>query len=263
MQEEWSHKMNTTLVAGEAMRSKTSRFHVWMAGLFVLIAFAGFYPTYWAKVAGGAFHQPPIVHIHGMLLFAWVLFYFMQTVLVASGRTPLHRAWGIVGVSLFSVLICVIVVTKITLMRIDELRGFAVESRRFAAVVFGALPLMIGLFAASIANVRKAAVHKRLMFVLMAGMMTPAVARLFLTFLAPSGVAANGPPPPFVSIPPAMVSVLCVVAAMIHDRRTLGRPHKVYVYGLMLLVAQPMLAVLIADTPSWLAMAQWLERLAG
>lgn len=73
--------------------------------------------------------------------------------------------------------------TKVTLMRIDELRGFGIETRRFAAVVFGALLLMIGLFVVSIANVRRSEIHKRLMFVLMAGMMTPAVARLFLTFL--------------------------------------------------------------------------------
>jgi hypothetical protein len=234
-----------------------------MAGLFVLIAFGGFYPTYWAKVASGTFHQPPIVHIHGMLLFAWTLFYFMQTALVASGRTPAHRAGGIVGVSLFSVLVCVIIVTKVTLMRIDELRGFGIETRRFAAVVFGALPLMIGLFAFSIANVRRPEIHKRLMFVLMAGMMTPAVARLFLTFLAPPGAAAGGPPPPFVSIPPAIVGVLCVVGAMLYDWRTRGRPHKVYVYGLVLLIVQPILAVMMANTEWWMTVAASIERLGG
>jgi hypothetical protein len=255
--------MDAALVGGVDVAAGTRRFYVWMAGVFVLIAFSGFYPTYWAKVASGTFHQPPIVHIHGMLLFAWTLFYFMQTALVASGRTPAHRAWGIVGVSLFSVLVCSILVTKITLMRIDELRGFGIETRRFAAVTFGALPLMIGLFAFSIANVRRPEIHKRVMFVLMAGMMTPAVARVLLTLLAPPGAADGAPPPPFVSIPPALIGVLCVIAAMIYDRRTRGRPHKVYIYGLLLLVIQPIVTVLVANTDAWTNAARAIERLAG
>lgn len=254
--------MSATSITDASLPADARRFHLWMAGLFLLIAFGGFYPTYWAKVADGSFHQPPIVHIHGMLLFTWILFYFMQTAWVAAGRTPAHRAWGMVGVSLFSVLVCVIIVTKVTLMQIDELHGFGVESRRFAAVTFGALPLMIGLFAFAIANVRKPEIHKRLMFVLMAGMMTPAVARVFLTFFAPPGAAA-GPPPPFVSIPPTIVGVLCVVGAMIYDKRTIGRPHRAYAYGLILLIVQPIATVMMANTDWWLAVATSIQRLGG
>ena len=36
-----------------------------MAGGFLLVAFGGFIPTYWAKVATGTFHAEPIIHIHG------------------------------------------------------------------------------------------------------------------------------------------------------------------------------------------------------
>jgi hypothetical protein len=120
---------------------------------------------------------------------------------------------------------------------------------------------MIGLFATSIANVRKPEIHKRLMFVLMAGMMTPAVARVFLTLFAPPG--ASGPPPPFVSIPPSIVGDLCVVAAMIYDWRTRGRPHSAYVYGLILLIVQPIVTVMMANTDTWLNIAASLEKLGG
>jgi ABC-type multidrug transport system fused ATPase/permease subunit len=255
--------MSATSIVDASSQAEARRFHVRMAGLFLLIAFGGFYPTYWARVADGSFHQPPIVHIHGMLLFAWTLLYFLQTALVASGRTPAHRAWGMVGVSLFSVLVCVIIVTKVTLMNIDEARGFGLETKRFSAVVFGALLLMIGLFVAAIANVRRPETHKRLLFVLMAGMMTPAVARLFLTFLAPPGAAAGGPPPPFVSIPPAAIGVMCVIGAMVYDWRIRGRQHKVYVYGVLLLIVQPIAAVMMANTDWWLNVAATIERLGG
>jgi hypothetical protein len=254
--------VEATLTAGPAIRADSRRFHLWMAGVFVLIAFAGFTPTYWAKLAGGTFHAPPIVHVHGFLLFTWTLFYFTQTAWIASGQTATHRAWGLAGISLFSVLLCSIIATRITMLRLEDARGMGDASRRFSAVVFVALPLMIGLFAAAIANVRKPETHKRLMYVLMASMMTPAIARVFLTLLAPAG-AADGPPPPFVAVPPGLVATLLIVVAMVYDWRIRGRPHKAYVYGGLLVLLEVLLVVPIAGTQVWMNIATALEHLAG
>jgi hypothetical protein len=234
-----------------------------MAGVFVLIAFGGFTPTYWARLASGTFHAPPILHIHGFLLFSWTLFYFVQTALVASGRTPSHRAWGLFGIALFSVMVCSIIATRVTLLKLEDAHGLGEAGRRFSAVAILALPLMIGLFAAAIANVRRPEVHKRLMYVLMASMMTPALARVFLTLLAPPGAAEGGPPPPFVAVPPALVASLLIVVAMVYDWRTRGRPHKVYVYGGLLVLLETFLVVPISGTQAWMSFANSLEHLCG
>ena len=254
--------MEATLTDGRVVRSDARRFHLWMAAVFALIAFGGFTPTYWAKLAGGTFHAPPIVHVHGFLLFSWTLFYLVQTAWIASGRTSTHRAWGLAGISLFSVVICAIIATRITLLRLEDARGLGEASLRFSAVVFVALPVMIGLFATAIANVRKPEVHKRLMLVLMASMMTPAIARLFLTYLAPAG-AADGPPPAFVSIPPGIVATLLIVVAIVYDWRTRGRPHKAYVYGGLIVLGELFLAVAVAGTQTWVNIARSLEHIAG
>jgi hypothetical protein len=254
--------VEATLTDGRAVRVDTRRFHLWMAGVFLLIAFGGFIPTYWAKLVSGTFHAPPIVHVHGFLLFTWTLFYFVQTAWIASGRTATHRAWGLAGISLFSVLMCAIIATRITMLRLDDARGLGDASRRFSAVVFVALPVMIGLFAAAIANVRKPETHKRLMYVLMASMMIPAIARVFLTFFAPAG-AADGPPPPFVAVPPGLVATLLIVVAIVYDWRTRGRPHKAYIYGGLLVLAEIFLAVVVAGTQTWMNIARSLEHIAG
>lgn len=68
--------MEATLASAVEPRSKTRRFYLWMAWVFVSIAFSGFTPTYWARLANGGLQVPPIVHIHGMLMFSWTLFYF-------------------------------------------------------------------------------------------------------------------------------------------------------------------------------------------
>jgi hypothetical protein len=255
--------MNTTAIAGGLVQAESRYFYVWMAGAFILVAFGGFVPTFWAPVVAGTFHAPPIIHIHGILMFTWTGFYFVQTALVASGRTLDHRSWGLAGIALFSVIACAILVGEMAVIKRAEAAGMGDAARRFAAVPLCAWPLMVGLFTMAIANTRRPQVHKRLMTLLMVAIMTPAIARVFLTFLAPAGAAAGGPPPPFVSLPPALVADLFIVVAMVHDWRTRGRPHSVYVYGGAILLAQQVLTVPFASTATWMAIAQAFERLAG
>ena len=75
----------------DAASAKTRWFYVGMSSAFVLIAFGGFIPTYWAKMASGTFTGAPILHIHGTLFFTWTLFFLVQTTLVATGRVLDHR----------------------------------------------------------------------------------------------------------------------------------------------------------------------------
>jgi hypothetical protein len=56
---------------------------------------------------------------------------------------------------------------------------------------------------------------------------------------------------------------LCVVVAMLRDWRTLGRPHPVYVYGGLAVLAQQLLTVPLAATGTWMAIARTFEKLAG
>jgi hypothetical protein len=99
------------------------------------------------------------------------------------------------------------------------------------------------------------------MTLLMIGMMTPAIARLFLTFFAPPGLV--GPPPPFVATPPGLAADLFLVVAMVRDWRMLGRPHAVYIYGGLIVVAQQLLTAPIAATAAWMHIAKAFARLAS
>jgi hypothetical protein len=253
--------MNATVALESGLRSEGRYFYVWMASAFVLVAFGGFSPTYWAPMAAGTFHGAPIIHIHGMLMFTWTCFFLVQTALVAAGRTMDHREWGLAGIALFSVLAYSILIGEMMVLKRDDTQGMGDAGRRFAAVTLCAWPVIVGLFTLAIVNVRRPQMHKRLMTLLMIAMMTPALARVFLTLFAPPG--ANGPPPPFVSLPPALAADLFIVVAMIHDWRTRGKPHAVYVIGGAVLLAQQVLTVPFAATQTWMDIARAFERLAG
>ncbi|MEP6547810.1 MAG: hypothetical protein ABJD53_10125 [Gammaproteobacteria bacterium] len=253
--------MNATVALESGRQTENRFFYMSMAAAFVLVAFGGFSPTYWAPVVAGKFHAPYIIHIHGMLMFAWTCFFFVQTALVATGRIMDHRAWGLAGISLFSVLAVSILVGEQAVLARGEALGFGDAARRFAAVTLCAWPLLVTLFALAIINIRQPQVHKRLMMLLMTGMMTPAIARVFITLFAAG--APPGPPPPLVSLPPALVADLLLVAAMVHDWRNRGKPHSVYVIGGTALLLQQVLTVPFAATKTWMSLAKAFQGLAG
>ena len=83
-----------------AATSHARYFYFYMALSCMAVAFLGFAPTYWLPLASGSFSATPVVHFHGLLFFAWTLYFAFQTWLAASGRTVRHRSLGVIGVSL-------------------------------------------------------------------------------------------------------------------------------------------------------------------
>jgi hypothetical protein len=242
-------------------RTHKNRFYVWMAGVFVLIAFGGFIPTYWARLATGSFSGAPVHHVHATLFFTWTLFFFVQTVWVAAGRIADHRAWGLAGISLATAMGFSVVLLAIHSMQAAELINMGDQARRFSIVSLSALVVFATLFTLAIVKSRRSEVHKRLMLLAMIPLMQAAMARVFLTLFAPPG--AVGPPPVFVSVPPGLFVDLLIVAAVIYDWRTRGRPHPVYLMGGSAIVAVQILCVPFSATAAWMSIATHIEALAG
>ena len=247
--------------AGERAGDKARWFYVAMAAACVLIAFGGFTPTYWSKVATGRFGGSPVLHIHGLLFFAWTLFFLAQTTLVATGRTPLHRNWGLAGISLATAMVCAGLLAVLHMIESGRALGVAEARLRFAIVPLYTLVLFAVFFGLAIAKVQRPELHKRLVLMSMVPLMQPAMGRVFLTLFAPPGTI--GPPPVFASLPPALVVDGLVVAAMLFDWRTRGRPHRVYVICGAVLLASQVLAIPVSATPAWLATARAFAALAG
>jgi len=246
--------------AGIATASPARNFYFNMALACVATAFLGFAPTYWLPMARGNVPPMPIVHVHGLLFFTWTLYFTFQTWLAASGQTPRHRALGMIGVSL---------ATAMTIMgflvAVDSMKRSAAIGQADAGIAFSIVPLSGILFfavvftLAIIAN-RRPESHKRLMLLASISLLDAAVARWFIVFLAPPG--PPGPPPVPVTIAPALVAYLLLVVAIVFDWRREGRPHPVYVYGGLALVAVKLLNWPISVTPAWHALAGGILALA-
>jgi hypothetical protein len=242
-------------------------FYVWMAGLFVLIAFSGFAETYWMQLPAGTFVGTPLLHLHGLLFSAWTLFFFSQTWLAATGRMGHHRAWGVAGVSLATAMVFVGMATGIAGMNARIAAGDGAAARAFAVVPLTAAPLFAVLVAWAVVTVKRPETHKRLMMLATISILQAPLARFF--FLAATGGGPGlrpglGPTPPVViSVAPAIIVFLLILAAVIYDWRKRGAPHQVYLVGGAAIVFIDLIRVPVSTSPQWQAVATSLGRFAG
>ena len=242
-------------IATPARPALVSKFYVTMAALFAAIAFGGFFGTYWLQVARGTFTGSPMVHLHGLLFSLWTLFFLSQALLVANRKLKSHRAWGLLGISLATAMFFTGLTVSIEGLQARFDAGYTNDARAFMVVPVSAMLMFGGFVAAAIANLRRPEWHKRLMLVATISVLQAPLARFF--FLAKTGGGpglrpALAPPQPVVFFnPAAMLLVLLIVAAMVHDRRSHGRVHPAYWWGFGVTIGVFVVRTAIAHSAAW------------
>jgi hypothetical protein len=232
-----------------------------MALLCAGVAFVGFAPTYWLPMFAGTLKAHPVVHIHALVFFFWVVFFVVQTWLAATRRLATHRAMGLIGISIATTMTIAGILIAINRMHAADVMGQKVAGLAFAIVPLGSIAFFAIVFTAAVANIRRPDWHKRLMLVASVSILDAPIARWFMAFLAPD--APPGPPPVAVDIAPSMVAMLVLVPAMIVDWRHRGRVHAAFVIGAACYVALKFVQVPLSTTAQWHSAAEWIMRLGG
>lgn len=136
-------------------------FFVVLAFSYALVAVAGFAPSY-VEYFAGTLAIPPIAHVHGALMAAWLLLFIVQTGLAASGALKWHRKLGLAAIGLAVVIwISMAVVTVNVLVRDKpEVDSFLYDilPRQLAVMALFALFFVWGALVR-----RRASSHKRLL----------------------------------------------------------------------------------------------------
>src|SRR5213080_1090103 len=102
-----------------------------------------------------------------------------------------------IGISFATAMTIFGALVSINLMKTAAALGLKDEGIAFAIVPLSGILFFAVVFSLSIAAVRRPEYHKRLMLLAAISLLDAAVARWFLTFLAPPG--PPGPPPVFVT----------------------------------------------------------------
>lgn len=241
--------------------SRQRSFHLTMACVCLAIAVIGFAPTYWRGLASGTFRGGPIVHLHALVFYGWMILYTAQTALIAAGRTERHRSLGLLGIALATMLVISGMAVSIAGGVRAEDAGYGREARAFMIVSWSAMAVFGTLVWMAIANVARPDRHRRLMLAATISMLGAPIARWFLVLFAPETLQSGSvaaPPPVVVSVPPAMLGNLLFIAMLVHDRRTLGRFHPTTVKAAMAVTAVSLVIVPISATGAWDQLARWV-----
>ncbi len=246
-------------VAASAITAE--RFYVRIAAACLVVAVVGFTPTYWLPLFRGTLNVPAISHVHAAVFYSWTLLFLAQTWLAANRKLTRHREWGVVGVALATTMVFVGMAAAITSLKQSTAEGFGEAVRAFTVIPVSGLVFFVVLFTLALMKVRQPETHKRLMLVATVSLLQAAVGRWFLIFIAPVPLGGGpvSPPPVFVTIMPGLLSDLLILAAMVHDRKTMGRVHPVYWIAGGALVALQVLRVPISTTAAWTQVAHWLS----
>jgi hypothetical protein len=230
-------------------RVNDRRLYILAAIVTPLIVLAGFARTYYLKPFFGTPDLPGrIVHLHGIVMTAWVLLFITQVSLVATRRTRVHQQLGIAG----GVLAALVVVVGVLTALYAAARGASAgpPALAFLVVPLGDMLVFSVLIGLALYFRRKLQVHKRLMLLAAINLLTPAIARIPLSFIA------NGGPLAFFGL-----TDLCLLAFVAYDTFKHRRLHPVFLWGSILIIALQPLRLLLAGTNVWMNFAAALVSL--
>lgn len=236
-------------------------FHHTMAFTCLAIAVIGFAPTYWRGLTSGTFRGGPILHLHALVFYGWMILYATQTALIARGRTGRHRSLGLAGIALATMLVISGMAVSIAGGVRAEDAGYGREARAFMIVSWSAMVVFGTLVWQAIANIARPDRHRRLMLAATISLLGAPIARWFLVLFAPETLQSGSvvaPPPVFVSVPPAMLGNLLFIPMLMHDRRTIGHFHPTTVKAAVVVTVVSLVIVPISATSAWDQLARWV-----
>jgi uncharacterized membrane protein YozB (DUF420 family) len=203
----------------------------------------GFWPSYFSKLLSSPSEPLTIlVHVHGVLMTAWMSLFLVQVALVAAGRVDLHRRLGVWGFALLVLIVVVAVPTTIvaTIRGGNHMPGPALPGLALVASLFIEFAVLAGL---GLSYRHRSDIHKRLMVLAACAAMEAGVSRLPLGFLD-------------TSVKIHLANDLLPLAVIGIDTVRHRRLHPAFLWGFVSLVAVQMLSAWVAGTQWWLHIAQ-------
>ncbi|MFI5169062.1 MAG: hypothetical protein ACHQM7_01765 [Vicinamibacterales bacterium] len=243
-----------TLAVGRSRRSTESRFFAGMGVAMFAAVFLGFSRSFFLRPWFPDHPAPAerLFYVHGAAFTAWVVLLVVQPLLVAAGRTDVHRKLGVAGGVLAAAMVTLGVVgSLVAARRATGFVGVPVPALQFLAVPLFDMALFAAFVGLAIAWRRDAQSHKRLMLLATVNLLAAGIARW------PFGFVAVGPPAYF------GLADLFIVALAAWDLVSRARLHPATLWGGAAIVVSQPLRLVVSGTDAWASFARWAVDLLG
>jgi hypothetical protein len=230
-------------------------FYVSMAVFSLFFCIAAFGPSivYTERRLGTI---TPLIAVHGIAFFAWLLLFIVQAILARTRNLALHRRLGMWSATLAAALVVLGYQTTIAMARRGYDLSGDVGSRAdpLAAMAFPLLDIFMfaALFLAAYLYRHRSAIHKRLMLLAVTGALMPSpVAHLtgHFAFFRDKGF-----------LTPLILATFLATGA-IYDRIEFRRIHPVSLWiALAIFLLDNLCFAVVMPSGGWHAFAAWLIR---
>jgi hypothetical protein len=233
--------------------AKPRRFYVAVGVLIAVIAFLGFWTSYFGPLLlAGSVDAPSIIHFHAAVYVGWLALFITQSVLAGTGRTAAHIKLGNFAIGYGVLVIGAGLLAAFGMFALRVRAGEVAEAQGRLLGPLVDMCVFAPLFAAAIYHRRTPELHKRFMIVATAYLLIAAVGRLPLL-----GVPRNAYLLHLVWLAP-------ILLAMAYDFVRQRLVHPVYALGLVLFsVSGPAVRSVARSSEAWRsitgALASWIS----
>ncbi|HLL99857.1 MAG TPA: hypothetical protein VK400_02275 [Pyrinomonadaceae bacterium] len=230
-------------------RQSDRRLFLISAIAFPLLVLIGYAKSYYFSAF---FDVKPVanalVHAHGVVMSAWVLYFVAQVALIRSKNVKLHMTLGMAGVALAALVVLVGLATAYDAQLVRQSAPPGVDPHEFFILPAGDMLLFVIYFAGAIYYRKRPLEHKSLMLMTAINFLPAA---LFRIPLVPESYALL-----FTFGVPALMAIFCLVWLKLKH----GKFNRIFAAAILLyLIALPFpFRMAFAETAIWHSFTNWL-----
>ncbi len=212
--------------------------------LFVLI---GYFKSYYASAF---FDSPPVatnlVHVHGVVMSLWVIYFTVQILLIRTKNFKLHMTMGLIGIALAVVVVVTGTATAYdaNLVRKSAPPGF--DPYAFFLIPMGDMFRFVVYFAAAIYFRKSPAEHKSLMLLTAINFLPAALFRIPVV------------PPEYATLWAFGAADLIALACLAWHSFKHGKVNVVFAAGVVSMIVLTPIGIFLGGTSAWQNVAAWL-----
>lgn len=181
---------------------------------------------------------PIWIHLHALIMVAWLALFMAQPTLVKRDSLARHRQLGWVGMGLAAMVVILGSFASIMAIRTAHVPPFFTDAE-FLALTHIGLAAFIAMLVAAVVNRRDSQAHRRYIVGANVLLMEPAYGRLLpMPLIVPWGETVGML---------IQLGTLAIVAR--HDKATLGHVHRVTIIAMAVIVADHALFELLGRMP--------------
>jgi len=214
------------------------------AVVFPLLVLVGYFKSYYfsAFFSDARPIANALVHAHGVVMSAWVVYFIAQVALIRSKNVKLHMTFGWAGIALAALVIVVGMVTAYDAMLVRRSAPPGVDPHGFFFLPVFDMLLFVVFFAGAIFYRKRPAEHKSLMLLTALNFLPAAIFRIELfqgdyTIFWAFGI-------------PALMAVACFAWFTAKHRKF----NRVFALGVLIVLAAVPVRLVVPATDAWLGL---------